>query len=191
MSYSPEHVELAAAVQARLEEVLLELAGWLHRRTGERRLTMAGGVALNCVANTGLAADGPFDELWVQPASGDAGTALGGALHLAQQLGDHIAPMPGADLGRGFTGDELTRWLDDAHLRYERPPDVAAPAAEALADDAIVAWFQGPQRVRPARWVTCRCSRTPGKPGTSTGSMRSRAASSSARGADGARRAGR
>jgi carbamoyltransferase len=143
------HVELAAAVQARLEEVLLELAGWLHRRTGERRLTMAGGVALNCVANTRLAAEGPFNELWVQPAAGDAGTALGGALHLAHALGDPITPMPGADLGRSFADAELASWLDAAHVCYERPPDVAAAAAEALAADAIVAWFQGRSEFGP------------------------------------------
>ncbi len=145
----PEHVELAAAVQVRLEEVLLELAWWLHRRTGERRLAMAGGVALNCVANTRLAAQGPFEELWVQPAAGDAGTALGGALHLAQAFGEPITPMPGADLGRGFSDEELTRWLDDAHIRYERPPDIAAAAADALAADAIVAWFQGRSEFGP------------------------------------------
>jgi carbamoyltransferase len=145
----PEHVDLAAAVQARMEEVLLELAGWLHRRTGERRLTMAGGVALNCVANTRLAAEGPFDELWVQPAAGDAGTALGGALHLAQALGDPAVPMSGADLGRGFTDTELASWLDAAHIHYERPPDVAAAAAAALAADAIVAWFQGRSEFGP------------------------------------------
>lgn len=145
----PEHVDLAAAVQVRLEEVLLELAWWLHRRTGERRLTMAGGVALNCVANTRLAAEGPFDELWVQPAAGDAGTALGGALHLAQVFGEPAIPMPGADLGRSFTDDDLAHWLDSAHLRYERPPDVATAAADALAADAIVAWFQGRSEFGP------------------------------------------
>jgi carbamoyltransferase len=145
----PEHVELAAAVQVRLEEVVLELARWLHRRSGERRLVMAGGVALNCVANTRLAAEGPFDEVWVQPAAGDAGTALGGALHLAQTFGEPITPMAGADLGRGFTDEEITRWLDDAHIRYERPRDVAAAAAEALAADAIVAWFQGRSEFGP------------------------------------------
>jgi carbamoyltransferase len=144
-----QHVELAAAVQARLEEVLLELAGWLHRRTAERRLTMAGGVALNCVANTRLAAEGPFDELWVQPAAGDAGTALGGALHLAQVFGEPAAPMPSVGLGRGFTDDELAGWLDSAHIRYERPPDVASAVADALAADAIVAWFQGRSEFGP------------------------------------------
>jgi carbamoyltransferase len=144
-----EHVVLAASVQARLEEVLIELACWLHDRTGERRLTMAGGVALNCVANTRLAAEGPFDQVWVQPASGDAGTALGGALHLAQANGEPIAPMPGADLGRGFTDDELKTWLDTAGISYERPPDVAAVVADALAEDAIVAWFQGRSEFGP------------------------------------------
>jgi carbamoyltransferase len=145
----PQHVELAAAVQARLEEVLLELAGWLHRRTGQRRLTMAGGVALNCVANTRLAVEGPFEELWVQPAAGDAGTALGGALHLAQVFGEPAARMPGADLGRSFTDDELATWLNSAHIRYERPLDVATAVAEALAADAIVAWFQGRSEFGP------------------------------------------
>ncbi|MGH3913947.1 MAG: carbamoyltransferase family protein [Pseudonocardiaceae bacterium] len=146
---APEHIDLAAAVQARLEEVLLELARWLHRRTGERRLTMAGGVALNCVANTRLVAEGPFDQLWVQPAAGDAGTALGGALHLAQLAGEPAAPMLGADLGRGFSDDELAAWLDSARIRYERPSDVAVAAADALADDAIVAWFQGRSEFGP------------------------------------------
>ena len=145
----PEHAELAASVQMRLEEVLLSLVRWLHDRTGERRLTMAGGVALNCVANTRLAADGPFDELWVQPAAGDAGTALGGALHLAQSYGEPAAAMPGADLGRGWTDDELAAWLDTARVRYSRPPDLAAAVADALAADEIVAWFQGRSEYGP------------------------------------------
>ncbi|MGH4007404.1 MAG: carbamoyltransferase family protein [Pseudonocardiaceae bacterium] len=144
-----EHVVLAASVQARLEEMLIELARWLHDRTGERRLTMAGGVALNCVANTRLAAEGPFEQLWVQPAAGDAGTALGGALHLAQANGEPVVSMPGADLGRGFTDDEVAAWLDTAGIRYQRPPDIAAAVADALADDAIVAWFQGRSEFGP------------------------------------------
>ena len=144
-----EHVVLAASVQARLEEVLIELVRWLHDRTGERRLTMAGGVALNCVANTRLATEGPFDQVWVQPAAGDAGTALGGALHIAQAHGEQLVAMPGADLGRGFPDDELKAWLDTAGIGYERPADVAAAVADALADDAIVAWFQGRSEFGP------------------------------------------
>jgi carbamoyltransferase len=139
----PEHADLAASVQRQLEDVLLELGAWLHGRTGQRDLTMAGGIALNCVANTRLHAEGPFERIWVQPASGDAGTALGCALQLAADLGEPAAPMAGADLGRGWSDDELEGWLRRAKVRYERPDDVAAMVAEALADDAVVAWFQG------------------------------------------------
>ncbi|GAT64465.1 carbamoyltransferase [Planomonospora sphaerica] len=147
--WSEDHADLAASVQRRLEEVLLDLARWLHERTGERRLTMAGGVALNCVANTRLLAEGPFEELWVQPAAGDAGTALGGALHLAQAAGEPAAPMPGADLGRGWTDEELAAWLDAARVPYERPADLAAAVAAELAADRIVAWFQGRSEYGP------------------------------------------
>jgi carbamoyltransferase len=138
-----EHADLAASVQQRLEEVLLELAGWLHRRTGQPVLTLAGGVALNCVANTRLYAESPFEQIWVQPAAGDAGTALGAAAAVATELGERPAPMRGADLGRGFSDEECRRALDIAALRYERPADVAVAAAEALAADKIVAWFSG------------------------------------------------
>ncbi|MFF3437805.1 carbamoyltransferase [Streptosporangium sp. NPDC002721] len=141
--WTEEHADLAASVQRRLEEVLLDLARWLHGRTGDRCLTMAGGVALNCVANTRLLAEGPFEELWVQPAAGDAGTALGGALHLAQAFGEPAAPMPGADLGRGWSDEELAAWLDVARVPYERPADLAGAVAAELAADEIVAWFQG------------------------------------------------
>jgi carbamoyltransferase len=141
--WSSEHADLAASVQRRLEEVLLDLAGWLHVRTGERALAMAGGVALNCVANSRLWREGPFEEVWIQPAAGDAGTALGGALHVARELGDATAPMAGAALGRGWSDDELAAWLDDAGVVYERPDDVAEEAAETIARNGFVAWFDG------------------------------------------------
>jgi len=147
--WTDDHADLAASVQARLEEVLLELARWLHERTGERRLAMAGGVALNCVANTRLLAEGPFEEIWVQPAAGDSGTALGGALHLAQAYGEPAAPMTGAALGRGFTAEELGAWLDVAQVPYSRPADLAAAVAAELAADRIVAWFQGRSEYGP------------------------------------------
>ena len=147
--WTSDHADLAASVQARLEEVLLELVRWLHDRTGERRLALAGGVALNCVANSRLLAEGPFDEVWVQPAAGDSGTALGGALHLAQAYGEPAAPMPGAALGRGFTDEELGAWLDVARVPHSRPPDLAAAVAAELAADRIVAWFQGRSEYGP------------------------------------------
>jgi carbamoyltransferase len=148
-SWGAEHANLAASVQTRLEEVLLDLAHWLHARTGDPVLTMAGGVALNCVANSRLAAEGPFDDIWVQPAAGDAGTALGAALHVAAQLGDVVHPMPGADLGRDFSDDDLEAWLTTARVPYERPEDIAVAAAEVLAADGIVAWFQGRSEYGP------------------------------------------
>lgn len=141
--FTEAHADLAASVQARLEEVLLDLARWLHDRTGDRVLTMAGGVALNCVANSRLAADGPFETIWVQPAAGDAGTALGGALHVAAEAGERAAPMGGADLGRGWTDAELAAWLDTARWPYSRPDDLADEVAEVLARDGVVAWFNG------------------------------------------------
>ncbi|MER7502596.1 carbamoyltransferase C-terminal domain-containing protein [Nonomuraea pusilla] len=148
-AWTSDHADLAASVQARLEEVLLDLVRWLHERTGERRLALAGGVALNCVANTRLLREGPFEEIWVQPAAGDSGTALGGALHLAQAYGEPAGPMPGAALGRGFTDEELGAWLDVARVPHTRPADLGAAVAAELAADRIVAWFQGRSEYGP------------------------------------------
>jgi carbamoyltransferase len=145
----PAHADLASTVQTRLEEVLLELAGWLHEQTGERRLTMAGGVALNCVANSRIWRESPFEDVWVQPASGDAGTALGAAMHVAEQLGDRTRPMTTAALGREWSEGELAGWLDAAAIDFERPDDVAVTVAETLAGDGIVAWFQGRSEFGP------------------------------------------
>ncbi|ANN17046.1 carbamoyltransferase [Amycolatopsis orientalis] len=143
------HADLTASVQRCLEDVLLELARGLHDHTGHTDLALAGGIALNCVANTRLHAEGPFDRIWVQPAAGDAGTALGAALQLAADFGERGQPMSGADLGRGWTDDQLESALVTAKLRYERPDDVAETVAEALADDRIVAWFQGRSEFGP------------------------------------------
>lgn len=139
----PEHADLAASVQLRLQEVLLELCGWLHSATSADKLTLAGGIALNCVANTALYDAGPFDDVWVQPAAGDSGTALGAALTIAAEAGEAIDPMTTAALGRGFSDAEIEKTLREAHIRYERPADLAGTVADALARNDIVAWFQG------------------------------------------------
>lgn len=145
-----EHADLAASVQARLEEVILDLARWLYDAAGgPRLLTMAGGVALNCVANARLAAEGPFEQVWIQPAAGDAGTALGAALHVASTAGDAVTPMPGAGLGRRFGDDELEAELRRAALPYHRPESIAAEAARVLAGNGVVAWFQGASEYGP------------------------------------------
>jgi carbamoyltransferase len=147
--WDDQHAALAASVQRVLEEMLLGLAAWLRERTGDRELTMAGGVALNCVANSVLWRESAFDDVWVQPAAGDSGTALGAALHVAAELGDEVAPMETAALGRSWSADELAGWLRRAGLAAERPPDVAEEVAEALANDEVVAWFDGRSEYGP------------------------------------------
>jgi carbamoyltransferase len=145
----PEHADLAATVQRRLEEVVVELAEWLAETTGESRVALAGGVALNCVANSALLERGPFSEVWVQPAAGDAGTALGAAIHVAAQVGDRPQPMTTAALGPEWSDDELEAILRAADVPYERQGDVARAVAETLAHDGIVAWFQGRSEFGP------------------------------------------
>lgn len=146
--WTQEHADVAASAQACLEETLLALGRWLYDRTGEEVLTLAGGVALNCVANTRLHREGPFREVWVQPAAGDAGTALGAALHVASAK-EAVEAMPTAALGRGWSDAELRDWLERAAVPYEEPDDIAETVAEELARDGVVAWFQGRSEYGP------------------------------------------
>jgi carbamoyltransferase len=147
--FTPAHAALACSVQRRLEEVLLELAAWLHDRTGDRDLVLAGGVALNCVANSRLWRESPFERIWVQPAAGDSGTALGAAMQVAHELGDAVAPMRTAALGRGWDDGALAARLETAGVAFERPHDVADAVAEVLAANGVVAWFQGRSEYGP------------------------------------------
>jgi carbamoyltransferase len=144
-----EHADLAASVQLVVEETLLELVAWLHRTSGTPGLSMAGGVALNCVANTRLYDEGPYREIFVQPAAGDAGTALGGALQAALEEGEQIEAFRGADLGREWSEDRLRERLNLADVDFSRPPDVADEVARCLAANGIVAWFQGRSEYGP------------------------------------------
>jgi carbamoyltransferase len=147
--WTAEHADVAASLQRVVEETLLELARWLHARTGSTKLALAGGVALNCVANTRLFAETPFEQVWVQPAAGDAGTALGGALTVAGAAGDELQAMSTPALGRGFDEEQVEAALRTARVPYERPADVADAVADELARDGIVAWFQGRSEYGP------------------------------------------
>ncbi|MFI5571618.1 carbamoyltransferase [Streptomyces sp. NPDC051740] len=147
--WTQDHADVAASAQAVLEETLLDLARWLHGRTHHSVLALAGGVALNCVANSRIAREGPFSRVWVQPAAGDAGTALGGALLLSAGAGDGPEPMTGADLGRDWSDAELGAWLKTASVPFERPADIAATVARTLAGNGVVAWFQGRSEYGP------------------------------------------
>ncbi|MFZ5871989.1 MAG: carbamoyltransferase [Actinomycetota bacterium] len=147
--WGPEHADLAASVQTRLEEVLVDLARWVHAQTGDRVLTMAGGTALNCVANTRIWRETPFEEVWVQPAAGDAGTALGAALSLSADGGEVPEPMASAALGRGWSDDDLAAWLRRAAVPFTTPDDLAGEVADVLASDGVVAWFDGRSEFGP------------------------------------------
>lgn len=138
-----EYADLACSVQARLEEVMVELATWLHDRTGDEVLTLAGGTALNCVANSRIWRETPFTHVWAQPAAGDAGTALGAALHVHAQDDAPARPMTSASLGRSWSDDELAAWLRRAAVPFTTPADLPGDVADVLAGNGVVAWFDG------------------------------------------------
>ena len=148
-AFAPSHADLAASVQAALQETMLELSEWLHAFTGHAALVLAGGVALNVVANSHVAERGPFEHVWVQPAAGDSGTALGAALYVARSMGDAVEPMTSAALGRSWSDNEIERALDEARVPYSRPRDIATAVADVIACDGIVAWFQGRSEFGP------------------------------------------
>ena len=156
------HVDLAASAQAVIEEAVLRLTRALRAETGVPNLCLAGGVALNCVANGKVLRDGRFDGLWIQPAAGDAGGALGAALLASHRLFGEPRPalspsacgkdaMRGALLGPSFGLDEIRAALDAAGARYETLSDDALidAAAEALAAGRAVGWFQGRMEFGP------------------------------------------
>lgn len=149
LDWRGEHADLACSVQTRLEEVLVDLATWLHGQTGDKVLTMAGGTALNCVANSRIWRESPFEEVWVQPAAGDAGTALGAALQVAADRGAEPRSVPGADLGRSWTDDELAQALQDAQVPFTTPDDLPEQVADVMADNGVVAWFDGRSEFGP------------------------------------------
>ncbi|KOX21299.1 MULTISPECIES: carbamoyltransferase [unclassified Streptomyces] len=150
--------DLAASVQQVTEEVVLLLAQHAREVTGERHLVMAGGVALNCVSNGRIINAGIFDEVWVQPAAGDAGGALGAALAVASDRGarrDHLGNgtdgMSGSLLGPEFDDEEIAAYLDGQGIPYTRltPEELARQTAAELARGKIVGWFQGRMEFGP------------------------------------------
>ncbi len=145
------HYDIAHSLQQVLEETVLAMADWLASESGERKLCMAGGVALNCVMNARLRDHGKFDEIWVQPAAGDAGTALGAALWVDFCQRGHTRnwQMTHAYLGPAFAEQEIEKFLREAKLPFRRLQDVAGESARLLADDKIIGWFQGRMEFGP------------------------------------------
>lgn len=144
------HRDLAASAQRSLERRVIDLVERLHELTGEGRFCFAGGVALNCVLNRKILASDYVDELFVQPAAHDAGAALGAALAVAAEHGHRpVTPMRDVYLGPEYGGERIAGAIEDRGLEYERSGDVCAHAADALADDRIVGWFQGRMEFGP------------------------------------------
>ena len=156
-TFDAHHFDVASSLQLVLEEACLRLAGWLHARTGERELCLAGGVALNCVMNSRVARETPFERVWVQPAAGDSGTSLGAALAVwAEQSTEVGRPggttrwrMESAYLGPAYDDEQIREALDHAKLTYTRPADLADAVADHLATGKVVGWFQGRMEFGP------------------------------------------
>ena len=150
-------MDLARSIQVVLEEIVLRQARHVHRRTGLRNLCMAGGVSLNCVANGRLLREGPFDEIWVQPAAGDAGGALGVAqLVWHKVLGNARTPKPldtmrGSFLGPAYDDEEIGAFLRERGAPSERlgESELVERTADHLASGKVVGWFQGRMEFGP------------------------------------------
>ena len=155
-------MDLARSVQEVTEEAMLRMARHVHAETGERNLCLAGGVALNCVGNGRLLCEGPFDKLWIQPAAGDAGGALGAALSAWYQYLDkprdvarvcrgRIDGMKSSYLGPEFSPTEIADFLDSQGAKYRRVPadEVVRWSAKQLAAEKVVGWFQGRMEFGP------------------------------------------
>ena len=155
-------MDIAASIQVVTEEVMLRLANTLHEETGEKNLCLAGGVALNCVANGRLQREGPYENIWIQPAAGDAGGAAGAAAVVwhsydkqPRKLNGNGSPaadrMRGSYLGPRFSAEQIRSELDTMGAKYSLLDDdtLLPRTAELLADENVIGWFQGRMEFGP------------------------------------------
>jgi carbamoyltransferase len=151
-------MDLAASVQAVAEEVMLRWARHVRKETGETNLCLAGGVALNCVGNGKILREGIFDNIWIQPAAGDAGGALGAALFTWHHaLGNPRNPdgtrdsQFGSYLGPGYSSDQVATWLGEKEIPFHRESrdKTIRLAAEAMADEKVIGWMNGRMEFGP------------------------------------------
>ena len=152
------HMDLAASIQVVTEEVILRMTRALAKETGQKNLCLAGGVALNCVANGKVLRDGAFENIWVQPAAGDAGGALGAALaayHVHKDQPRSVSgrgdAMKGSYLGPDYSQDDIDARLTQAGAKFETLEEAAMieVTAQALADGQAIGWFQGRMEFGP------------------------------------------
>ena len=167
------HMDLATSIQAVAEEAVLRIGRHVRARTGMRHLVLAGGVALNCVANGRLLREGEFDDLWIQPAAGDAGGALGAALLVWHQLLEKPRVVTGHDtqqgsfLGPSYSTDQIVRflaWQGGVGRRFAGEAELLEHVAGLLADGKVVGWFQGRMEFGPRAVALAASWAIPGRP---------------------------
>ncbi len=152
-----KEMDLARSVQEVTEEVMRRMARYVRKETGERHLCLAGGVALNCVSNGKILREGTFDDLWIQPAAGDAGGALGAALFTWHQVLDNPRQVEGSRdaqggsyLGPKFPVEEIEAWLRREQIPYRRCDNgVSELAAQLITEEKVVGWFSGRMEFGP------------------------------------------
>ena len=152
------HMDLAASIQKVTEDVMLRTARFAHKLTGKKNLCLAGGVALNCVGNGVILRESPFERIWIQPAAGDAGGALGAAQFVWHNLLDKPRKvMPndsqrGSLLGPRYESKDVKLFLDGENIIYEEcttEPQLADRVAELIEQENVIGWFQGPMEFGP------------------------------------------
>lgn len=153
-----DDMDIARSIQVVTEEVMLKICNHIHKVTGKKYLCMAGGVALNCVANGRILREGPFENIWIQPAAGDAGGALGAALmtwyHVAgneRHVDNENDLMAGTYLGPGYTDSEIEGFLKENDIPFEKASDEDLPrrVADIIAGENVVGWFNGKMEFGP------------------------------------------
>jgi len=151
-------MDLARSVQDVTEEAMLRMAWYVHKETGQKNLVLAGGVALNCVGNGRILREGPFEDLWIQPAAGDAGGALGAALYVWHQyLGKprHADGKKdsqcGSYLGPDFSNDRIRAYLQQNNIPYAelRDDEIPDKIADLIAQEKVIGWFEGRMEFGP------------------------------------------
>jgi len=151
-------MDLARSIQVVTEEIVLKIAKHIHQETGEKNLCLAGGVALNCVSNGRLYREGPFERIWIQPAAGDAGGALGAALHVwYKELGNPRNPITIADrqvgsrLGSSYGDDDIETYLKENEIPYKKLPgkELHHEVAGLIANENVIGWFNGRMEFGP------------------------------------------
>lgn len=152
------HMDIAKSIQEVTEEVMLKMARHVHKVTGEKNLCLSGGVALNCVANGRILREGPFEHIWIQPAAGDAGSALGAALfashqylEMPRQVAQNRDFMQGSYLGPEFDKGSIREFLKSKNIPHQEIADdkIGETVADLVAQEKVIGWFQGAMEFGP------------------------------------------